>query len=168
MEKNEKGHYPNKAYKVHPFYNEVFNASLSLYERDKFTEYLIKHYFKYEQITKLPRYNKADLFENMINDLEKSNKDISSLIHCFESKRITELNKMYKVYDGDPEGLNWRKVFNVRISSDTKKQIEELSKKTETLAEVIELAIAYFICNCNETLYELIKFAFEYSIENSD
>lgn len=165
--KKEKNQYPNKAYKIHPLYIRMFNACLSLFERDMFTESLIKHYFKFEQISELPRCTKPELLEMMIRELQKSSKNKPNIYtQVFQNERVQELRKIYLQYINETDNKIWREVFNARISIESKGIIENLAENTETIGEVIELSISHFISDCTDVYYELIKFSFETQIKS--
>jgi hypothetical protein len=162
----EKIYRPNKTYKIHSFYIKLFDACLSIYDRDKLTEYLIKEYFKYDNITKLPKYNKIELFEYMVDEMVKSQKPLTQLLSVLNETRIQELLDIY-FKNGNLEKDKWRTAFNVRTSEYYKKLINELSKELDTISEVIELTIAYYINNCSESHFNLIKFSFERFIKDN-
>ncbi|HZH60500.1 MAG TPA: hypothetical protein VEY70_13180 [Metabacillus sp.] len=160
--RRERGFFSNKTYKIHPFFITVFNHILSIYERDKLTETLIKAHFNYE-IKQLPKCNKFQLLELMIKELnDNMNKENVSGLFVYDNRRIRELKKIYlRQHQWD----NKRDVFNVRISSNTRNIIIQLSKEAETIGEVIELAISNFIANCETKKYEIIKFVMENNID---
>lgn len=160
MIRRERNFHPNKTYKIHAFHSNLFHACLSVFERDFFTESLIKNYFDFEEISEIERYNKAELFEMMVLNL-KRNKDIILRSNTlYNHNRILELEKMYIKQKREGTESDWRIVFNVRISKQTKELVEELSNDTETIGEVIEMAIIYFITICSEQCFEIIKFSF--------
>lgn len=151
--------FPNKSYKIDPFFNMVFFSCLSLYQRDKLTEFLIKAYFNFEGIEEMPRYKKGELLAMMIEDIKKSGKSIHSFLHYLNNERVVELRKI-----SIDKGVKWsdnRIVVNARISEETQNMITELGKGLDTIGEVIEIAIAYFISTCKDTYYQMIKFAFK-------
>lgn len=149
---------PNKSYKIDPFYNMLFHSILSIYQRDKLTEFFIKTYFNFEEIRDLPRYKKGELLKEMLDSIQKNDKSIRSFSKYLSHERIAELRKLSL-----EKGANWssnRVVLNVRIPKDLQDTISDLAKGLDTVGEVIEIAIAYFVSNCSEAYYKLIKFSF--------
>lgn len=160
MIRRERNFHPNKTYKIHAFHSNLFHACLSVFERDFFTESLIKNYFDFEKISEVERYNKAELFEMMVLNLSRNKDIIHKPNSLYNHSRILELEKMHIEQKKEGRESDWRIVFNVRISKQTKDLVEELSKNTETIGEVIEMAIMYFITICSEQCFEILKFSF--------
>lgn len=164
MIKRERKFHPNKTYKIHAFHSILFHSCLSIFERDLFTESLIRNYFDFDKISEVKRYNKAELFELMILNLSQNKELILNSNKLYNNVKVQELERIYLEQFEEHPNNDWRIVFNVRISKQTKELVEELSNDTETIAEVIELAIINFYINCNKQCSEIIKFSFKSQI----
>lgn len=94
MIKRERNFHPNKTYKIHAFHSNLFHACLSVFERDYFTESLIRNYFDFEEISEIERYNKAELFEMMVLNLSRNKDIILRSNSLYNNSRIIEMEKI--------------------------------------------------------------------------
>lgn len=152
-------HYPSKTYKILPLYSRIFYAILPVYSRDGLTEYLIEQSFNYEKIYDLPRLNKNEFVEYIIAEFNKEPSKILDKEAIYTHKRMLEIKQMT---DFDEYiDFNKRIEFNVRMSGEKKKIVNNLSENTKTIGEVLELCIANFIINCDETCYDIFKLSYK-------
>lgn len=152
-------YHQNKTYKIYPLFSHSFSSCLSILQRDRFTDILIKKVFNYEQIPPLSTISKSEFLEDIINDI-KSVPSIMDLHFLYDHPRMNVLKKLLAEQE-----IVWnssRIPFNARIHPDTIQTITELAVGTETIGEVIELAIANYIRKMDEAHFELIRFIFEY------
>lgn len=147
---------PNKSYKIDPVMNYVFLATYMIYKRSKFTEFLIIKHFNYPTITELSTPNKPEFLKMMIDDVFKQTNNVASLKPFLQSKRMKELKE---IIHQEVSVSHKRVVLNVRIDETERQRIKMLAKDVETVGEVIEIAIAHFISNCPEKLFDVITFA---------
>ncbi|PTY86256.1 hypothetical protein, partial [Heyndrickxia sporothermodurans] len=81
------------------------------------------------------------------------------------SVRVNELREILT-----DQGLRWNGVrvpFQTHISLYTYDLITKLSKRTETIGEVIELAIEYYLISVSDDHYKIIKLAFKNNIKDN-
>lgn len=158
---NKKSKNIYKTYKVYPLHHMMFYACLSICTRDKLTEYFIREYLN-ENPDLLPRFSKPQLLEYMINHIEdKTNYNLMG-----NSNRIKELSQLLTENGLKLDGK--RIHFQTFASADTHSKIAELSKTTDTIGEVIELAIENYIELASEFHFNLIKLAFKYNFHENN
>lgn len=146
----------NKSYKIHRFYNELFASIWPLYKQNNLTEALIRDLFQFD-ISKIPRYKqKTKLLEMMLENILKTRKPIKDYVKYLNHTRVTELEEIFNNKNRNER----RTVLNVRIPTEKQKIIAELASNLNTVGDVIEIAIAYFIATCNDPIYQLIKYSF--------
>ena len=149
----------NKTYKIFPLFSYAFSASLSILQRDRFTDILIKKVFNYEEIPPITDISKGAFLESLINEI-KEIPSIMDLHYLYDHRRMNILKNLL-----NQQGIAWnggRIPFNARISPETINDITELALGTETIGEVVELAMANYIRNMDDSHFELIRFIFEY------
>lgn len=146
-----------KTYKVLPFYDKLLDAFLAIYDRNSLTEELIKKNFNWNDIKNLPYLNLNQLIEYILNDLNNSNDSISKLALNLNDPRVVSIKKIYISNTHQTQ----RKELTIRLSEKTKTQIVTLSSKTSTLGEVLEIALAYHLSQCDKHVYDIIYFYFK-------
>lgn len=155
--------YPNKVYKIYPFYIRLFNSIMDITNRSNLTESLLQEQFKHIEIKKIPKCTRYELFHFMIYQLVKSKKSVKLLLEIFNHDRIQKLKEIYTRYGyNDLETV--RDSINFRIDNQLIKEIKSFSQNLDYIGEVIELAIALYITEIHEDIYTLIRFSFEQNI----
>ncbi|MBL5768435.1 hypothetical protein MXL46_13865 [Heyndrickxia sporothermodurans] len=150
-----------KTYRIYPLHHMIFYSCLSVSTRDNFTDYLIKEFISND--LNLPTYSKPELIEHMVSNIE--NVPLYKLYSNQSSVRVNELREILT-----DQGLRWNGVrvpFQTHISLYTYDLITKLSKRTETIGEVIELAIEYYLISVSDDHYKIIKLAFKNNIKDN-
>lgn len=153
-----------KTYKIYPFHYILFYSCLSICQRDKLTDFLIQTYLK-KDTSQLPTYSKAELYENMIMQIE--NLPICELNKYQQNKRI---EKLQLIFNSQVKQLEQQKgvrgFFQTYADSKIQDIVNHKSQETGTIGELIELAIEYYVVHVNEFHYDLIKLVFKKNFQD--
>ncbi|MFS0783380.1 hypothetical protein [Bacillus sp. 1P06AnD] len=147
--------YPSKTFKIQAKYKKLFQVCLDVVSRDKseLTSALLKEKIGLVNFNLLPTYDFNELISTMIYNLKilvdkSSYNEVKSFIQHHE--KVSEILPYLSSISNHLTGLH------VRVSNDISKIVYQLKK--ETLGEVIELAILWFVIQSSKETYNLIKF----------
>lgn len=147
--------YPSKSFKVNPDYRTLYETIFNIVDRDKslLLNGLLTEFIGKENTLLLKRYDFNELIETMILDLEQELKSCS-----YEEIKVNVVShpRMIAIYN-EFQKTKRKKILtsiSFRISEGTTQKIYTL--KQNTLGEVIELAVALFVVNCQELIFDLI------------
>lgn len=151
-----------KAYRIYPLYYNLFNACLTVINRDNLSDYLIRRYYNIKDLPRLSSDKKESLLEKMILDIYNSNEDIETIKQSRNSLQMIDLQEYYRIKNIDINKP--RQALVIRVPQDVDDKIKELAKKCNTIGEVIEIAIAYHITKESQktrSYYDLITFTIQ-------
>lgn len=149
-----------KTYKIYPFYDKLLYSFLSIYERDSLTEELIKRYFHFDDISKAGKYNLNQFIEHILNDIFNYKEPINELSFYLSDPRVKHIKELFNNNHHDKQRVE----LSVRISETTIQKVSSFSEHTETIGEVIELALAYHLSICDKRIYSIIEFYFKQNL----
>lgn len=155
--------YAPKAYRISKFYKILFDTCFTVLGQEKInmTYALIQNLKKIdvEIIKALPTYNKNELMELMIDQVQKDSRDIQTLASLFTHERIEKIKTIIQdtsILQETPRGL-----IMVRILPEYGEFLKEF-KKNRSYAEALELVIAYYVVHQETCVYELIQTTYSY------
>lgn len=145
-----------KTYKIYPLHYILFYSCLAVCHRGTITNFLIQKFLEADP-EQIVTHSRAELFEHMIEQIYDI--PIADLYELRSHARIKELIHFLTSQNVQWDGV--RVPIQTYANPKTYKMITDKSKNSQTLGEIIELAVEYYICFASNVHYNLIKLAFE-------